>query len=134
MISHRGKLPIRRAAVQQADALGGMWKLAFARLTSAKAPSLTGAARCSRYSASGTSACWGTIEAATFTQFSVVPWIVAGSGLNSGAAKWEHFWPDERLHRSRLQSRAPLMIPRRIRSPLLDAETWEVTQLARARS
>lgn len=77
----------------------------------------------------------GTIEVATFTPFPVVPWIVAGCGLNSGAAKWECGWSLTKGETSiaagykRRAADDPQTNPF---IPSLDAETWEVTQLARA--
>jgi hypothetical protein len=77
----------------------------------------------------------GTIEVATFTPFPVVPWIVAGCGLNSGAAKWQCGWNLTKGGTSIAAGYKPRAADDPQTNPFtpsLDAETWEVTQLARA--
>jgi hypothetical protein len=76
----------------------------------------------------------GTVTVATLTPFPIVPWIVAGCGLNSGAAKWQCSWgltkggtPIAAGYKPR-----PANDPQKNPFiPSLDPETWEVTQLAR---
>jgi hypothetical protein len=77
----------------------------------------------------------GTIEIATLTPFPVVPWIVAGCSLNSGAPKWQCGW-------GLIKGGSAIVAGYKARAandpqknpfiPSADAETWEVTQLARA--
>ena len=77
----------------------------------------------------------GTIVVATFTPFAAVPWIIAGCGLNSGAAKWQcgfsltkgvsYITAGAKVRAADDPQKNPFI-------PSLDSETWEVTQLARA--
>jgi hypothetical protein len=80
----------------------------------------------------------GTIEVATFTPFPIVPWIVAGCGLNSGAAKWQCGLSLTSLTNGGTfiaggyKLRPPDDPQTNPFMPSLDADTWEITQLARA--
>jgi len=77
----------------------------------------------------------GSIEVATFTPFLVVPWIIAGCGLNSAAAKWQCGWELMKGGSSITAGYKPRDADDPQKNPFtpsLDAETWEVTQLARA--
>jgi hypothetical protein len=77
----------------------------------------------------------GTIEVATFRTFPVVPWIVIGCGLNSAAAKWQCGWDLRKSGTSiaaGYKRRAPDDPQTNPFTPSLDADTWEITQLARA--
>jgi hypothetical protein len=77
----------------------------------------------------------GTIEAATYWPLSAMPWIAVGCGLNSGDAKWQCGWSLSKGTTSiaagykAREANDPQKNPF---TPSLDAETWEVTQLARA--
>jgi hypothetical protein len=77
----------------------------------------------------------GIIEIATFVPFPVIPWIVAGCGLNSGAAKWQCGWGLTKGGTSIAAGYKPRAADDPQKNPFipsLDAETWEVTQLAKA--
>jgi hypothetical protein len=77
----------------------------------------------------------GTIETATFAPFPVVPRIIAGCGLNSGAAKWQCGWDLTKNGDSIAAGYKPRAADDPQKNPFtpsVDAETWEVTQLARA--
>jgi hypothetical protein len=77
----------------------------------------------------------GTVEVATFTPIAIVPRIFAGCGLDGGAAKWVCTWgltKDGRSIAAGYQLRAADDPQKNPFIPSLDAETWEVTQLARA--
>ena len=77
----------------------------------------------------------GTIEVATFKPFPIVPWIVAGCALNSGAAKWQCGWSltkGEAYIAAGYRQRPANDPQKNPFIPSLDSETWEVTQLARA--
>lgn len=77
----------------------------------------------------------GTIEIATFAPFPLVPWIVAGCFLNDGAARWQCAWAftkggssiaaGYKLRAADDPEKNPFI-------PSSDAETWEITQLAKA--
>lgn len=77
----------------------------------------------------------GTIEVVTFRPFPIVPLIIAGCGLNSGAATWQCGFGLAKagpLIAAGYKARAADDPQKNPFTPSLDAETWEVTQLARA--
>jgi hypothetical protein len=77
----------------------------------------------------------GTIELATFTPFPVVPSIVAGCALNSAAPKWQCVSGLSKSGTSiaaGYKKRADDDPQKNPFIPSVDAETWDVTQLARA--
>jgi hypothetical protein len=77
----------------------------------------------------------GTIEVATFWPYPAVPWIFAGCALDGGAAKWQCSWGMTRggtAVAAGYKQRAANDPQTNPFTPSLDAETWEVTQLARA--
>jgi hypothetical protein len=77
----------------------------------------------------------GTIEVATLWPYPAVPWIFAGCVLNGGGPAWQCSWGMAKggtAVAAGYKQRAVNDPQTNPFTPSLDAETWEVTQLAKA--